>query len=99
MDYKIVLLPQAIVDFEKSIEWYSIINPLLSSQFIADVEITISFVNKNPLLFQYAHNQYKSANTSQFPFKIIYRIDIATIIIVAILHHKRNPNILSSRIK
>lgn len=99
MDYKIVLLPQAIVDFEKAIEWYFNINPSLSSQFIADVETTINFISKNPLVFQYAHKHYKSANTSQFSFKIVYRIDIDCIIVIAILHQKRNPHILSSRIK
>ena len=99
MEYKIVILPKAITDFEKSIDWYFKINSSLAKQFSNEIDNTIQFISKYPLLFQHSHNQYKSVNTPQFPFKIIYRIDEDKIIIAAIFHHKRNPKILSSRIK
>ncbi len=99
MEYRIVILPDATIDFEKSIEWYDNINPSLAKQFIVEIETTISFISKNPLLFQYDYGTFKSVNTSKFLFKIVYRINGDEIVIVAIFHHKRNPKILYSRIK
>jgi len=99
MEFNIVLLPKAIIDLEKSIEWYHTINVSLAKQFSTEIEATIKLISRNPLLFQNIHGSYKSVNTSTFPFRIIYRIDHNSIVITAILHHKRNPQRITSRTK
>lgn len=99
MEYKVTLLPKAVIDLEKSIEWYDNINSSLAKQFVIEIESTIKFISKNPLLFQFVDGIYKSVNTPKFPFKIIYRTDEDKIVIIAIFHHKRDPKITDSRTK
>ena len=47
MEYNIVLLPKAITDFEKSVEWYNAINSSLAKQFSQEIEATIKFISKH----------------------------------------------------
>lgn len=99
MEYSVVIIPKASVDFEKSIDWYRNINLALAKQFILEIGTAIELISKNPYLFQYVYGSYKSVNTSKFLYKIVYRIYDDKIVIVAIFHHKRNPKTLYSRIK
>lgn len=99
MGYKIVLLSKAIDDLNASIDWYVSIDRILAEQFVSEVEKAFQLIIKNPFLFQTSHADYKMVNTQRFPFKIVYKVIASDIIVIAVFHHKRDPEKIIKRIK
>ncbi len=97
MIYSLVISLPAETDIEEIIEWYGKENKDLSREFVEILEQTLEQVISNPFLFQQVFKDYRKVDTAKFPYKIIYRISENKIIVLAVIHHKRNPEVWKNR--
>jgi len=53
----------------------------------------LSYVIENPLLFPIIHKEMRKATLRSFPYSIIYEVhNPDVILVVAVMHQKRNPD-------
>ncbi len=84
-----------------SINWYKNQKLGLQKRFSAQIKSNIKNILENPFLFQIKHTKIRVSYLKIFPFGIQYYINEEKneIVIVAILHTKRNQNVVIDRIK
>jgi plasmid stabilization system protein ParE len=90
MAYSIDFLPAAEIDLDNTTDWYTRFNKELANDFLNKVNIAIQTILSNPKQFQKIYKTYRKVNLARFPYKIIYKIEMQSIIIVAVSHHKRS---------
>lgn len=99
MAYKIIVDPNAKRDIVESIDWYNKAREGLGFRFYEQVQATFKKIQNNPNSFVVRYKTSHTAIVKKFPFLVHYFIDseIETIIVVAVLHTSRDPNIWDER--
>ncbi|NBC26474.1 MAG: type II toxin-antitoxin system RelE/ParE family toxin [Bacteroidetes bacterium] len=98
----IELFEAALFDLNKSYDYYSDIGAELGETFLRDIERALFEIKENPKASskhpKYSHLRLKICN--RFPFTVIYHPNVKsdTYYIIAVAHHKRNPNYWKERI-
>lgn len=99
---KIRFLEAAYTDLERSKNYYTEIDPELARYFQDDIKHALNHIRiapfSTPRHDKFEHLRIKICN--RFPFSIIYhKQDSEPIIfIIAIAHHRRNPDYWSDRL-
>jgi toxin ParE1/3/4 len=91
-------LPEADDEFLAEIEYYSQERSGLGIRFQLAVEAAITRASAYPLAGAPVHKNIFRVGLKGFPFHVIYRIDPAQLLVVAIAHHKRQPDYWANRI-
>lgn len=99
MSYKVKILPEAHRDIRESIKWYNKQKDDLGKRFYIAVKSRIASIKENPGHYQIRYRQVHGAPIKKFPFSLYYKIDKpkSTIIIFAVIHSSRNPEIWKRR--
>ncbi len=84
-------------DTEDSFVWYENQKTGLGLRFLVCIEVALSIIKDNPLLFAVTYKDFRRAPVEVFPFSIYYKIKGDAIIIVGIMHQKRNYKVLAKR--
>lgn len=97
--YKSVILSLAEEDIREAAKWYNKQQKGLGKRFTAEVRENVHFIRQNP---KAANIRYKNVRTTVlniFPFMVHYTIDEKnkTIIVSAVLHTSRNPELWKNR--
>ena len=91
------LTPEADLDAQQAIEWYDQRDRDLGDDFLRKVTECITSIEDNPLRYPLVHRQMRRALVSRFPYEIIFEIESDDIIIYAIYHCARDPEIWQRR--
>ena len=93
--YKSVILPLASEDVREAARWYDKQQNGLGKKFTAEVREKVHFIRQNPKASNIRYDEVRSAVLNVFPFMVHYTIDEnnKTIIVSAVLHTSRNPDI------
>ncbi len=78
--------------------WYESQNEGLGKHFLASVQDSIQRIQITPQLFPLVEGDVRRCLTNTFPFSVLFRIQIDSCIIVAIMHHRREPDYWKSRL-
>lgn len=99
MIYNLAYRPQVKWDIQDAFDYYKVILPKLSEQFLFRVKEATNHIVRNPLGFQIKYNTVRTLLINQFPYQIHYIVDDnqKLITIVAIVHSYRNPADYSAR--
>lgn len=97
--YKAIVLPFAKKDIREAALWYEKKQTGLGKRFTQEVRETISFITKTPKACNIRYDAIRTAVLRVFPFIIHYTIDEdnKTVIVSAVLHTSRNPEIWENR--
>lgn len=93
MNYKIVIIDEAKIDFRESLFWYKNVNPKLAKRFHLSFKESLSIIKKNPFHFQIRYNEVRIIMLTTFPYLIHYTINKNTIVIKAIYHSSRDSKL------
>jgi plasmid stabilization system protein ParE len=63
------------------------------------IEDALVLVAQNPQLFQFAYRNLRRAVVRRFPFAIFYQVMSDEILVVAVFHSRRDPEVLRERIR
>lgn len=97
--YKSIILPLAKEDIRDAAIWYEEKQSGLGKRFTGQVREKVSFIKKNPKVCNIRYDNVRTAVLNVFPFMIHYIIDESnkTVIISAVLHTSRNPDLWEKR--
>lgn len=97
--YKSIILPLAKEDIREAAKWYNKQQNGLGKRFTAEVREKVHFIRQNPKASNIRYNSVRTAVLNMFPFMIHFTIDekSKTIIISAVLHTSRDPELWNNR--
>lgn len=98
MNYRLVIRPEAEDDLKEAFSWYENKRNGLGYDFLLQVEAGLRFIEKNPKVFQEEYKGTRKYLIKRFPYKIIYLVKKEKIIVLAITHGKRSPNLIKERV-
>ena len=96
---KIRFLPAAEAEFLKEIEYYSNVREGLGIRFQLSVMAAVSKAAENPSGGAPSRKSTRSRLVKGFPFSVVYRASDVEFLVVAVGHHRRQPEYWLPRIK
>ena len=98
MKYKVIARPEAEDDLKEAFYWYEDKRTGLGYDFLLQVDAGINFIYRNPEIHSIEYKGTRKHLIKRFPYKIIYLVEEEKIIILAVLHGKRRPDLIKKRI-
>ncbi len=90
MNYKVLILEEAQLEFKESLDWYKNINPILSNRFTTSFKKCIFLIRRNPYQFQIRYENVRVILLEKFPYLIHFSVEIETIQIKSLFHTSRD---------
>lgn len=87
----VLVRPAAAADIEDAFPWYEAQRPRLGDDFRVELQATFERVARNPGLYQVMHRNTRRALLRRFPYGVFYRMYPEAIVIVAVMHGRRDP--------
>ncbi len=91
MDYELIIRPEAKADLLDAFRWYQEQRQGLGHDFKLCVEEVISKMQRNPFVHKKIFQNVRRSVTKRFPFGVFYTVEDEKIIILAVLHARRDP--------
>ena len=95
-DY-LFIRPEAEVDIRGAFGWYEDRVAGLGKNFIRCVDTVFSKINRRPESYPIIYKNVRRALTRRFPFGVFYIISQEKVIIIAVLHARREPSMWQKR--
>jgi plasmid stabilization system protein ParE len=99
MTYTIKLTPEAKIDIQDSKEFYKLKSKKLAKEFLLNLDSAIEPLKTNPFLFQRGYRGIRKSPIAKFNSSIHYFTEEKTVVIIAVLHNSRNPQMWKGRTK
>jgi len=93
MNYRIVIIDDAKIDFREALFWHKNVNSKLAIRFHLEFKKSLSIIKKNPFHFQIRYSDVRLLMLTTFPYLIHYTIQENTIVIKAIYHSSRDSKL------
>jgi plasmid stabilization system protein ParE len=97
MEHRLRLSSAAEGDLRQARRWYQEHAPHVDQHFRRSVGAALGRIEHNPHLYATVHQDIRRAPVRRFPYSILYRDLDPTILVIAILHQARDPEIWRSR--
>ncbi|WP_089728089.1 type II toxin-antitoxin system RelE/ParE family toxin [Candidatus Thiosymbion oneisti] len=93
----LILRKEAEDDMKEAHEWYEGKRTDLGMEFIYEVECTFEIIRKNPRLYAKVFKNVRRVLCSHFPYSIYFFERGSDIIVIGVLHQRRNPTVWQAR--
>ncbi|MFO0698074.1 MAG: type II toxin-antitoxin system RelE/ParE family toxin [Nitrospira sp.] len=97
MTYHTIIRPEAEQDLQNAFTWYQEARLGLGYDVLLQVEAGLQFIERNPDAHPSEYKGTRKHVIKRFPYKIMYRVEIDHIIILAVIHGSRNPTVSKRR--
>jgi len=84
--------PEADIEMIDSALFYETQQNNLGKRFLSNIQDSLKNIQINPCLYPIIYLDIRRCITKTFPFNVLFRINSENIVIVAIMHHSKNPN-------
>jgi plasmid stabilization system protein ParE len=98
MKHKVIVRPEAEDDLKESFSWYEDKRRGLGYDFLLQVDAGINFIKRNPEIHPIEYRGTRKHLIKRFPYKIVYLKEEEKIVIVAVIHGRRRPDLIRKRI-
>ena len=94
MSYTVIIHKAVKNDVIDAKDWYKSQQKGLEKRFASEVKTTISYLIKNPLLFQEKYKKVRFSFTELFPFGVHYHLnqETKTITVLGVFHTSMLPS-------
>ncbi len=92
-------LQEAEEEFEMPASYYQEQSSGLGLEFISEVQRTCRLISASPNASTKIHNDIRWKLVRRFPFAVIYKVKLDSILIIAVAHQRRKPGYWLSRMK
>jgi len=97
-NYELIISPEAVEEFNASIEFYKSKKENLDIEFVNEIEKTLDRIVANPEQFpKVKQKPIRKALVNRFPFGIYFAQKDSIINVLAIFNFSRNPKRLKKR--
>ena len=97
MKYDLIIRPEAEQDIQEAFSWYEDRVSGLGREFLRCVDVTFSQIHRSPILFPSVYKNVRRILTRRFPFGVFYIIVNGKIVVLAVLHVRRDPALWQKR--
>lgn len=97
MKYRVIVRPEVEDDLKGAFFWYEDKRVGLGHDFLLQVNAGLNFIMRNPVIHPIEYKGARKHIVKRFPYKIIYFVEQEKIIVLAVLHGKRRPDLLKKR--
>lgn len=97
MARRFIVRPFAEADLEDAARWYEGERAGLAERFLDDVDQTTARVRERPLQFPSVSGDVRRALLYTFPYAVYFRTSDETLVVLAVLHLRRNPKVWQRR--
>ncbi|HQO02926.1 MAG TPA: type II toxin-antitoxin system RelE/ParE family toxin [Spirochaetota bacterium] len=98
MKHSIIVIPEAEQDILSAFSWYEEKRTGLGHDFLLNLEAGLEVIVRDPYIFPVEYKQTRKHLIKRFPYIIVYVIDKNHVIVLAVLHGRRNPDLVENRI-
>lgn len=98
MDYEVIIRPEARVDLLDAFHWYQEQRPGLGLDFTLCVDEVFSKLQRHPTIYKKIYKEVRRVVTQRFPFGVFYLVKNNKVIVLAVLHARRDPKNWKQRI-
>lgn len=93
------MLFRAVVkqELDEIVAYYEVRKPGLGLLLLDVTDILLKRIQTNPFQFQVRHKNIRKAGLIDFPYNIYFRVYRNKIVVLGILHQKRNPKLWKKR--
>jgi toxin ParE1/3/4 len=97
MNLPVVLRQKARAEFDAAFDWCERQQPGLGPEFAERVQVVFDRISATPEMHVKVYRDVRKALVRTFPYLIYYRVRADHVVVLAVFHNKRNPNIWKSR--
>jgi plasmid stabilization system protein ParE len=97
MTRRFIVRPLAEDDLDDAVRWYDAERVGLAGRFLTDVERTFSLIAERPLQFPLIAREVRRALLHTFPHAVYFRTSDDAVVVLAVLHLRRNPKVWRGR--
>lgn len=100
MEYKVYYFREVRSDIKEAKRWYRSQQNGLEKKFAEDIKTSVLRLKVMPFVHAVRYENVRIAHADKFPYAIHFYIDesIHQVVIIAIVHNTRNPDVPHSRI-
>ena len=91
--------PEARADVQSAYDWYEEKESGLGDRLVDAIDAVLDRVAANPRLFPKAHQEFRRAVLSQFPYCVYFVVQPAYILVVGVLHGRQDLRRLFERLR
>jgi plasmid stabilization system protein ParE len=88
---RLVWHPAAVDEFLAAVGWYEQQRPGLGTEFAAACRSALAVIRDRPQVFRLVHGDVRRVLLRRFPYAIFYRYREAELLVVAVMHERRDP--------
>ena len=97
MTRRFIVRPLAEADLEDAARWYDDERAGLADRFLSDVDRTFGRIRERPLQFPMVSSEVRRALLHTFPYAVYFRTSEEIVVVLAVLHLRRNPMVWRRR--
>ena len=97
MSYSLLVWPEAQADLAETQKWYEDRTAGLGRQFVEAGDDALASIIRNPLAYPVIRNVVRRTLTKRFPYGVFFLVEDETVVILAILHQARDPELWAGR--
>lgn len=91
MKHIVRLRDEADQDLAAAASWYEQQRDGLGHEFLDDALATLRSVAEQPLVYPLVHRETRRALMNRFPFGVYFRLEVSSVVVVAVMHGSRHP--------
>ena len=91
MTAQLVWHPAAVEEFVGAVGWYEQQRSGLGTGFATACRSALALIQDRPQVFRLVHGNVRRVLLRRFPYAIFYRYREAELLVVAVMHERRDP--------
>jgi plasmid stabilization system protein ParE len=91
--------PEARLEYREAAAFYRSRRPGLGAAFSLEVEAAIQRILEAPNRWRFLEQDVRTCRTRTFPYAILYTVELDSILIVAVMHLRREPGYWHNRLQ
>jgi len=84
---------EASADIDETINWYNNKRAGLGDEFLGQLNVSLDNIEAGPQTFPVVRNRVRRAVLRRFPYCVFFVVRERDIVLFAVLHGKRNPEV------
>jgi plasmid stabilization system protein ParE len=98
MNRPLIIRPEAERDLSEAHDWYELRVPGLGSDFLLSIDTALSSIQQTPELYATLWKNVRRVLIRRFPYGIFYLVEEARIVVIAVMHARRDPETWRRRV-
>jgi len=98
MSLPIVFRVEAQTEFDEAFDWYEQQQAELGVDFLMCVAEVLEHIESMPEAYEVVFEGIRRAVVRKFPFLILYKVEPNYVVVLAVFHSKRDPQMWQDRV-